>query len=103
MGRITSWHRGGGARKIYRLIDFKRKGVEASGVVERLEYDPNRSARIALVRHNRGEASFSVPFRHTLSTPSSHANELLDRYAAFKSVNWSFKALINIAMRGPNS
>ena len=54
-GHITAWHRGGGAKKMYRMIDFKRRDSSLAGTVERLEYDPNRSARIALVRHQRGE------------------------------------------------
>ena len=51
LGRITSWHRGGGHRKVYRLVDFVRKPVPEAGRIERFEYDPNRSARIALVRY----------------------------------------------------
>ena len=50
-GRITIRHRGGGHRKVYRLIDFKRVGWMEDGVVQRIEYDPNRSARIALLKH----------------------------------------------------
>ena len=53
-GTVTSWHRGGGAKRLYRCIDFVRSGKQGPGVVERLEYDPNRSARIALVRHHEG-------------------------------------------------
>ena len=49
-GRITVRHRGGGHRKVYRLIDFKRPAATPAGVIERIEYDPNRSARIALVK-----------------------------------------------------
>ena len=60
-GRITAWHRGGGAKKIYRIIDFKRQGESASGTVERLEYDPNRSARIALLRHAQGKSAPPAP------------------------------------------
>ena len=61
-GVITSRHIGGGHRKVYRLIDWWRAEGTAPGVVERVEYDPNRSARIALVRHEPaagagGEAS----------------------------------------------
>jgi large subunit ribosomal protein L2 len=57
-GRITADHRGGGHKRIYRLIDFKRdkKGVPAK--VEAIEYDPNRSARIALVRYADGERRY---------------------------------------------
>lgn len=50
-GRITVWHRGGGHRKLYRKIDFKRRR-EGRAVVDRLEYDPNRSATIALLTHD---------------------------------------------------
>ena len=57
-GRITADHRGGGHKRIYRLIDFKRdkKGVPAK--VEAIEYDPNRSARIALLRYADGERRY---------------------------------------------
>lgn len=50
-GVITARHRGGGHRKVYRLIDFARPTGTKAAVVERLEYDPNRSAHIALVKH----------------------------------------------------
>lgn len=57
-GRITARHRGGGHRKVYRVIDFWRKSGTSSGVVERLEYDPNRTTHIALLKHNEdGEPS----------------------------------------------
>jgi large subunit ribosomal protein L2 len=57
-GRTTVWHRGGGHKRSYRLVDFKRKKYGVSGVVERLEYDPNRSAFIALVRYDDGEQAY---------------------------------------------
>ena len=50
-GRITMRHKGGGARRKFRLVDFRRKYLEEQGVVQRLEYDPNRSANIALVKY----------------------------------------------------
>lgn len=53
-GKVTSWHRGGGAKRLYRCIDFVRSGKQGPGIIERLEYDPNRSSRIALVRHPEG-------------------------------------------------
>lgn len=52
-GRITSRHRGGGHRRLYRFIDFHRQSTSPPGVVERIEYDPNRSARIALLQHKQ--------------------------------------------------
>ena len=57
-GHITSWNRGGGHKRRYRLIDFKRENQGVSGVVERLEYDPNRSSFIALIKHETGKYSY---------------------------------------------
>jgi len=59
-GRITSWHRGGGHKQAYRIIDWKRKKENIPGVVERLEYDPNRSANIALVCYADGERCYMI-------------------------------------------
>jgi len=57
-GRITMRHRGGGHKRRYRKIDFKRRKYDVPATVERLEYDPNRSAFIALVRYEDGEQSY---------------------------------------------
>ena len=57
-GRITVRHRGGGHRKHYRLIDWKRNKDGVPGVIERIEYDPNRSANIALVKYRDGERRY---------------------------------------------
>ncbi|MEQ1752985.1 MAG: 50S ribosomal protein L2 [Micropepsaceae bacterium] len=57
-GRITSRWRGGGHKKLYRLIDFKRRKFDVEGMVERLEYDPNRSAFIALVKYPDGDLNY---------------------------------------------
>ncbi len=57
-GRITMRHRGGGARKLYRIIDFKRDKIGVPGKVASIEYDPNRSARIALVSYKDGEKRY---------------------------------------------
>lgn len=55
-GRVTVWHRGGGNRRQYRIIDFKRRDKEGiPAVVKTIEYDPNRSARIALLKYKDGE------------------------------------------------
>lgn len=54
-GRITSRHRGGGHKRKYRIIDFKRNKIGINATVETIEYDPNRSARIALVKYDDGE------------------------------------------------
>ena len=58
LGRITAWHRGGGHKRRYRLIDFKRRKFGVPGAVERLEYDPNRSAFIALIKYDDDELAY---------------------------------------------
>ena len=57
-GRITIRHHGGGHKQRYRIIDFKRDKDGVPGVVERLEYDPNRSAHIALIKYADGERRY---------------------------------------------
>jgi large subunit ribosomal protein L2 len=57
-GRITVRHQGGGHKKLYRVIDFKRDKDGIAGVVERLEYDPNRSSHIALIKYADGERRY---------------------------------------------
>ena len=57
-GRITVRHRGGGNRKKYRIIDFKRDKTDMEATVLRLEYDPNRSAHIALIEYTDGTKSY---------------------------------------------
>jgi len=60
MGRVTSRHRGGGHKRRYRVIDFKRDKIGIPGNIEAIEYDPNRSARIALVRYVDGEKKYII-------------------------------------------
>jgi large subunit ribosomal protein L2 len=57
-GRIAVRFRGGGAKRLYRIIDFKRRKFDVVGTVERLEYDPNRSAFIALISYPDGEKAY---------------------------------------------
>ena len=57
-GRTTSFFRGGGHKQTYRFVDFKRRKFDTSAAVERIEYDPNRSAFIALVKYDDGELSY---------------------------------------------
>ncbi len=59
-GRITTRHRGGGHKRHYRLVDFRRDKDSIPAVVERLEYDPNRSANLALLRYADGERRYIV-------------------------------------------
>ncbi len=59
-GRVTTWHRGGGHKRNYRIIDWKRDKDGIPGKVERIEYDPNRSANIALVLYADGERRYMI-------------------------------------------
>ncbi len=58
LGRVTTRFRGGGHKRTYRLIDFKRRKFDVAGTVERLEYDPNRTAFIALIKYADGELAY---------------------------------------------
>jgi large subunit ribosomal protein L2 len=58
MGRITVRHQGGGAKRLYRRIDFKRNKLDVPATVVRLEYDPNRTGFIALLEYEDGEKSY---------------------------------------------
>lgn len=60
LGRVTVRHRGGGVKRRYRLIDFKRDKFDAAATVETIEYDPNRSARIALLKYDDGEYRYII-------------------------------------------
>jgi large subunit ribosomal protein L2 len=57
-GRVTSWHRGGGHKRLYRRIDFKREKRDIPAKVLAIEYDPNRSARIALLSYVDGDKRY---------------------------------------------
>lgn len=59
-GRITVWQRGGGSKRLYRIIDFRRDKFNIPAKVETIEYDPNRSARIALLRYGDGERRYII-------------------------------------------
>ncbi len=58
LGRITSKSRGGGHKQLYRIIDFKRDKFDVTGIIKTIEYDPNRTARIALVNYMDGEKRY---------------------------------------------
>ncbi|MSU91645.1 50S ribosomal protein L2 [Rhodobacteraceae bacterium 2CG4] len=57
-GRITMRRRGGGAKRLYRVVDFKRTKRDVPATVERIEYDPNRTAFLALIRYQDGEQAY---------------------------------------------
>jgi len=59
-GRVTARHRGGGSKRFYRIIDFKRNKMGIPAKVAAIEYDPNRSARIALLQYRDGEKAYII-------------------------------------------
>lgn len=60
LGRVTARFQGGGHKRSYRLVDFKRRKFDVEATVERLEYDPNRTAFIALIKYDDGELSYII-------------------------------------------
>ena len=68
-GRITTRHIGGGHKHHYRVIDFKRNKDDIPAKVERIEYDPNRSAFIALILYSDGERRYIICLLYTSPSP----------------------------------
>ena len=66
-GRVTARRRGGGHKRRYRIIDFKRAKIGMTATVERIEYDPNRTAFIALITYEDGEQSYILAPQRLLS------------------------------------
>ncbi len=77
-GRITVRFRGGGAKRLYRVVDFKRRKFDVPGVIERLEYDPNRSAWIALIRYADGELAYILAPQRVKAGDEVIAGEKVD-------------------------
>ncbi len=77
-GHITAWHRGGGHKRRYRLIDFRRRKFDVPATVERLEYDPNRTAFIALVRYADGELAYILAPQRLKAGDTVVAGEKVD-------------------------
>lgn len=65
-GRVTTRHKGGGHKQHYRLVDFKRDKIDVPGKIERIEYDPNRTAHIALVVYRDGERRYIIAPKGTV-------------------------------------
>jgi large subunit ribosomal protein L2 len=59
-GRITMRRQGGGVKRLYRIVDFKRRKFDQPATVERIEYDPNRTAFIALIKYSDGEQNYII-------------------------------------------
>jgi large subunit ribosomal protein L2 len=77
-GRITARRRGGGHKRTYRIIDFKRRKWDMEAVVERLEYDPNRTAFIALLKYADGELAYIVAPQRLAAGDKVIAGEKVD-------------------------
>jgi large subunit ribosomal protein L2 len=77
-GRVSVWHRGGGHKRTYRLVDFKRTKFGVPGTVERLEYDPNRTAFIALIKYADGELSYILAPQRLAAGDTVIADEKAD-------------------------
>jgi len=78
MGRITSRRRGGGHKRTYRIVDFKRAKWNMAATVERLEYDPNRTAFIALIKYEDGELAYILAPQRLAPGDSVIAGEKVD-------------------------
>jgi large subunit ribosomal protein L2 len=77
-GSITSRYRGGGHKKAYRIIDFKRRKFDAPAKVERIEYDPNRTAFIALIKYEDGELNYILAPQRLAPGDTVVAGEYVD-------------------------
>jgi large subunit ribosomal protein L2 len=77
-GRITSRRKGGGHKTAYRLVDFQRKKFDVPATVERLEYDPNRTAFIALIKYQDGEQSYILAPQRLAPGDTVIAGQLVD-------------------------
>jgi len=77
-GRVSVWHRGGGHKRTYRMVDFKRTKFGVPGTVERLEYDPNRTAFIALIKYADGELAYILAPQRLAAGDTVVADEKAD-------------------------
>ncbi len=77
-GRVAVRFRGGGAKRLYRIVDFKRRKFDVVGTVERLEYDPNRTAFIALIKYADGELNYILAPQRLKAGDQVIASEKVD-------------------------
>jgi large subunit ribosomal protein L2 len=78
MGRVTAFRHGGGHKRSYRVIDFKRRKWNMEATVERLEYDPNRTAFIALIKYKDGEQAYILAPQRLKAGDTVIAGERVD-------------------------
>jgi len=106
-GRITTRHRGGGTYHHYRVIDFKRNKLDVAGKVIGIEYDPNRSARIALIEYADGEKRYilaplglKLPWRQVRSCSVTVAQQVrADREEAERQLTVLRERMQHLARR----
>lgn len=96
-GRITVRHRGGGHKQRYRIIDFKRNKDGIPATVERVEYDPNRSANIALLKYADGERTYVIAANKVAAGDTLMSG----REAPIK--NWQYPAFVQHSRRYDSS
>jgi large subunit ribosomal protein L2 len=77
-GRVTAFRHGGGHKRTYRIIDFKRRKFGVEGVVQQLEYDPNRTAFIALIKYADGELAYIIAPQRLKAGDTIIADEKVD-------------------------
>jgi large subunit ribosomal protein L2 len=77
-GRVTAFRHGGGHKRTYRIIDFKRRKFGVEGVVQQLEYDPNRTAWIALIKYADGELAYIIAPQRLKAGDTIIADEKVD-------------------------
>lgn len=77
-GRITTRHHGGGHKQLYRLVDFRRRKTDMPAAVERIEYDPNRSAFIALIKYQDGTQTYILAPQRLAAGDSVMSGEKVD-------------------------
>src|SRR5215475_2017151 len=77
-GRLTAFRVGGGHKRRFRIVDFKRRKFDVTGTVERLEYDPNRTAFIALIKYTDGEQAYIIAPQRLKAGDTIIAGERVD-------------------------
>ena len=88
-GRVTVRHRGGGHKRVYRIVDFKRRKWDVQGTVERLEYDPNRTAFIALIKYADGELAYILAPQRLAVGDKVIAGASADIIRSYSSFAWT--------------
>ena len=93
-GHVTSWQKGGGHKRRYRLIDFKRTKTGVEATVDRIEYDPNRTAFIALINYDDGVQSY-ILHRNVCPLVTVFALELDLTSSPVMHYRWQISSLVH--------